>query len=252
MNPLLKAREVAYYLGDSGAPVIFAWHVAAPGGRDWRQGRRRRSDSRRPGVLPGPARDRDPAPQVVDRAADDTAVILYTSGTTGQPKGAELTHSNLINNVEVTGRDLPGRSGRRHLRRAAAVPLIRADVHTQRRDLDGCARSRCCRASTRPRHWGCWPTNGSPYSLVSRPCSARFARAEPRGLRRVGAAPERVWRCGHAGRGAASVRGRVRLHRARGIRPVGDVAGSVVQPPGPGAQAGLDRHADPGRGDARR
>jgi long-chain acyl-CoA synthetase len=30
MNPLLKAREVAYYLGDSGAPVIFAWHVAAP------------------------------------------------------------------------------------------------------------------------------------------------------------------------------------------------------------------------------
>ena len=29
MNPLLKAREVAYYLGDSGAPVIFAWHGAA-------------------------------------------------------------------------------------------------------------------------------------------------------------------------------------------------------------------------------
>ena len=29
MNPLLKSREVAYYLGDSGAKVLFAWHEAA-------------------------------------------------------------------------------------------------------------------------------------------------------------------------------------------------------------------------------
>ena len=29
MNPLLKSREVAYYLGDSGAKVMFAWHAAA-------------------------------------------------------------------------------------------------------------------------------------------------------------------------------------------------------------------------------
>src|SRR5580693_4184525 len=29
MNPLLKSREVAYYLGDSGAKVLFAWHTAA-------------------------------------------------------------------------------------------------------------------------------------------------------------------------------------------------------------------------------
>ena len=44
----------------------------------------------------------EPARDVTDRAASDTAVILYTSGTTGQPKGAELTHHNLLRNVEVT------------------------------------------------------------------------------------------------------------------------------------------------------
>ena len=43
-----------------------------------------------------------------DRAPCDTAVILYTSGTTGEPKGAELTHANLLSNVEVTRTTLLG------------------------------------------------------------------------------------------------------------------------------------------------
>ena len=33
------------------------------------------------------------------RRPDDTAVILYTSGTTGHPKGAELTHANMLLNA---------------------------------------------------------------------------------------------------------------------------------------------------------
>jgi long-chain acyl-CoA synthetase len=46
----------------------------------------------------------EPLPAVCDRNGDATAAIFYTSGTTGRPKGAELTHDNLVRNVDVVTR----------------------------------------------------------------------------------------------------------------------------------------------------
>ena len=46
----------------------------------------------------------EPSPSVADTAEDDIAVLLYTSGTTGKPKGAELTHLNLARNAEIASR----------------------------------------------------------------------------------------------------------------------------------------------------
>jgi len=109
MNPLLKAREVAYHLEDSGARITLAWHSCADEARAG--GERARGEGTEviavdPESLAGLLADHAPAGTVVDRDPEDTAVILYTSGTTGRPKGAELTHANLVRNVEVTQSDL--------------------------------------------------------------------------------------------------------------------------------------------------
>jgi long-chain acyl-CoA synthetase len=105
LNVLLSAPEVTYHLQDSEARLLIAHPLfaepAAKGASDagvpvvWSSG-----EAAGPETLVAMAQGA-PLATLYQTAATDTAVILYTSGTTGKPKGAELTHSNLLINCAV-------------------------------------------------------------------------------------------------------------------------------------------------------
>jgi long-chain acyl-CoA synthetase len=101
MNVLLKRREVCFYLTDPEAKLLFAWEGFADDAEAGAKDAGAECVIVSPGDFEQELAKHEPKPDVVESADDDTAVILYTSGTTGTPKGAELTHANLIKNCEV-------------------------------------------------------------------------------------------------------------------------------------------------------
>ncbi len=110
INCMLKALEIQYQLEDSDAFVFIAWHgFEEEARRAFLQTETCRhlilvggSPSSPPPV--GEALEpslgvASPTFDMVQTMPEDTAVILYTSGTTGTPKGAELTHFNIFFNA---------------------------------------------------------------------------------------------------------------------------------------------------------
>ena len=128
LNPMLKAKELDYHLNDSGAKVLVCLeglyadvaqevvpstnveHVFTTSELDFLP------EEERPEILANTERQRfedtedllevlretEPDAEAREQVSpDDVAYLVYTSGTTGQPKGTMETHSNIAFNSEV-------------------------------------------------------------------------------------------------------------------------------------------------------
>jgi long-chain acyl-CoA synthetase len=114
LNVLLKAPEVAYHLSDSEAAALITWAgFSAEAGKGAANAGVDRVYVVDTSGLGEPAIGQpferlleEPIGQAPFEPTDpgDTAAIVYTSGTTGRPKGAELTHFQLLMNADTPGR----------------------------------------------------------------------------------------------------------------------------------------------------
>ena len=123
LNVMLKPPEIAFQLSDSAATLLITWagiladavQGAAAAGVSAVYAVGHQAPPPRPAepvsgepvsVLPFEQLLAEPADgyPLAPRAMTDTAVVVYTSGTTGRPKGAMLTHIQLYMNADIPGR----------------------------------------------------------------------------------------------------------------------------------------------------
>lgn len=145
LNVLLKGREIAYHLENSDAKAYFCFQGTPdlPLAEEGWAGFKQVDDCQNFWVVTADPEEPSPIeaamtfgqlidkqPTVFDTIAtrfDDTAVILYTSGTTGFPKGAELSHGNMTMNAMATRDIIQGQADDVH---AVVAPLFHSFAQT--------------------------------------------------------------------------------------------------------------------------
>ncbi|MCI0487945.1 MAG: AMP-binding protein [Blastocatellia bacterium] len=102
VTPMWNAREVRYVLEDSGAQIVVTSPELASRLKEASEG----VEGFREVLVMGETEDAinvlpeiesaEPFESLVDRNEDNLAMLLYTSGTTGNPKGVCLGHENML------------------------------------------------------------------------------------------------------------------------------------------------------------
>ncbi len=106
INNFLKPEEVKFILGDAGIDVVVTDTELSAHFQSLKAGRSALKLLNAENVLasfpvpPDPLNLETDLPKRSERQTSDLAVLIYTSGTTGRPKGAMLSHGNLLHNLE--------------------------------------------------------------------------------------------------------------------------------------------------------
>ena len=247
MNPLLKAGEIDYFFSDSGAKIAFVWPDFVA------EATKGAANSGTPiiecgpiGPVEGSLEGGEPIAEPHERADDDTAIILYTSGTTGRPKGAELTHRNIHLNAqrsctsiqEITPDDIV----------MGCLPLFHVFglvVGLNAATIAGASLALIPRFDPAAAIEVIEKERVTIMQGVPTMYAAILNHPQSDGMDALLPARLRLRRVRDAARGHEVVRGQVRLHDPRGLRPVRDQPCRELQHARPRAQARHHRRRHP-------